>query len=302
MPELPEVETVRRGLAPHLEGRRIAGVRLNRPDLRLPFPDRLAERITGAVILPLERRAKYLLVPLDCGETLVLHLGMSGRLLVIHEQAADAPGKFHYKTGKSPVAPDLRSSAPVGGRLIQHDHAEIALEGGSTLIFNDPRRFGFLLLANSAALHDLPALASLGVEPLGNAFSEAALAGMLKSRKTPIKLALLDQRLIAGLGNIYVCEALFRAGIHPARPAGALTTREIAKLYPAIRAVLEEAIEAGGSTLRDFRHEDGALGYFQHSFAVYGREFEPCPACATPIARMTHGGRSSFFCTSCQRI
>jgi formamidopyrimidine-DNA glycosylase len=300
MPELPEVETVRRGLAPHLEGRRITGVVLNRPNLRLPFPERLAERITGAGILPLERRAKYLLVPLDSGETLVLHLGMSGRLLVVHEARADAPGRFHYKTG--PVAPDLHSSAPGGSRLVQHDHAEITLEGGSKLVFNDPRRFGFLLLAQSAALHEHAALKGLGVEPLGNDFSEAALMAMLKGRKTPIKLALLDQRLIAGLGNIYVCEALFRAGIHPARAAGTLPAKEIARLCPAIRAVLEAAIVAGGSTLRDFRHEDGALGYFQHSFAVYGREGEPCPTCARPIARMAQGGRSSFFCTSCQRI
>ena len=286
MPELPEVETVRRGLAPHLEGRRITGVRLNRPNLRLPFPDRLAGRITGATFLPLQRRAKYLLAPLDNGETLVLHLGMSGRLLVIHDAGHAVPGKFHYSVD----------------RLVRHDHAEIALEGGSTLIFNDPRRFGFLLLAPSASVQDLPALAGLGVEPLGNAFSEEALAGMLHARKTPIKLALLDQRLIAGLGNLYVCEALFRAGIHPARAAGTLTSGEIAKLYPAIRAVLEEAIVAGGSTLRDFRHEDGALGYFQHSFAVYGREGEACPACAIPIARITQGGRSSFFCASCQEI
>ena len=286
MPELPEVETVRRGLAPHLEGRRIMGVRLNRAGLRLPFPDRLAERITGAIILPIQRRAKYLLAPLDCGETLVLHLGMSGRLLVLHDAGGAAPGKFHYSVD----------------RLVQHDHAEIALEGGSTLIFNDPRRFGFLLLVECAKLHELPALAGLGVEPLGNDFSEAALADMLKGRKIPIKLALLDQRLIAGLGNIYVCEALFRAGIHPARAAGSLCVQEIAKLFSAIRAVLEAAIVAGGSTLRDFRHEDGALGYFQHSFAVYGREAAPCPVCARPIARITQGGRSSFFCEGCQNF
>lgn len=284
MPELPEVETVRRGLAPHLEGRRITGVRLNRAGLRLPFPDHLAERITGATFLPLHRRAKYLLAPLDHGETLVLHLGMSGRLLVLHDAGSAAPGKFNYSVD----------------RLVQHDHAEIALEGGSTLIFNDPRRFGFLLLANTASLQALPALAGLGVEPLGNGFSEEALAAMLHARKTPIKQALLDQRLIAGLGNIYVCEALFRAGIHPARAAGSLSIKEIAKLYPAIRIVLEEAIVAGGSTLRDFRHEDGALGYFQHSFAVYGREGEACPICANPVARITQGGRSSFFCERCQ--
>ena len=285
MPELPEVETVRRGLAPHLEGKRITGVTLNRPDLRLPFPERLGERITGAIFQPLDRRAKYLLAPLSSGETLVLHLGMSGRLLVTHDEGSDAPGKFHHKVD----------------RLVQHDHAEIALEGGSTLIFNDPRRFGFLLLHPSERLSELPAFAGLGVEPLGNAFSPASLAAMLEGRKTAIKLALLDQRLIAGLGNIYVCEALFRARIHPARAAGSLKPKEIAALYPAIRTVLEEAIAAGGSTLRDFRHEDGALGYFQHSFDVYGREGEPCKACGRPLARITQGARSTFFCEACQR-
>lgn len=301
MPELPEVETVRRGLAPHLEGKRIAGATLNRPDLRLPFPERLAERVTGAIFQPLQRRAKYLLAPLSSGETLVLHLGMSGRLLVLHDAGADAPGKFHYKAGLGSLAPDLRSSARDQGRLTQHDHAEITLEGGSRLIFNDPRRFGFMLLHPSEHLHELAAFAGLGVEPLGNAFSPASLGAMLKGRKTPIKLALLDQRLIAGLGNIYVCEALSRARIHPARAAGSLSDVEVAALYPAIRTVLEEAIAAGGSTLRDFRHEDGALGYFQHSFDVYGREGEPCKACGAPLSRIAQGGRSTFFCEGCQR-
>ncbi len=300
MPELPEVETLRRGLAPHLEGRRITGVELRRPDLRLPFPERLAERITAARIEALGRRAKYLILPLSSGETLVLHLGMSGRLLVLHAAGAVAPGKFHHPAGLRPAAAPSPARADGLGRLTRHDHVLIALEGGVSLVFNDPRRFGFLLLHPSAALDQLPALAGLGVEPLGNAFSPLALAQMLAGRRTAVKLALLDQRLIAGLGNIYVCEALFCAGIHPARPAATLTAAEIAALFPAIRAVLEEAIAAGGSSLRDFRHEDGALGYFQHRFAVYGREGEACPACGGLIGRIPQGGRSSFFCAACQ--
>lgn len=301
MPELPEVETVKRGLAPHLEGQTIAGVTLNRPDLRLPFPQRMAERVQGASILPLSRRAKYLLIPLSTGETLVLHLGMSGRVVVEQGEQADGPGRFYYKAGVAPPAPDGRSTARGADRLVQHDHALIALSSGARLIFNDPRRFGFMLLHASEKLGELPAFAGLGVEPLGNDFSQAALKALLKGRKTPVKLALLDQRLIAGLGNIYVCEALFRARIHPARAAGALSEKEIAALFPAIRQVLEEAIEAGGSTLRDYRSADGALGYFQHSFAVYGREGEACTACGAPLVRTAQGGRSTFYCEACQR-
>lgn len=285
MPELPEVETVKRGLAPHLEGQTIENVTLNRPDLRLPFPLRMAERVQGATILPLARRAKYLLVPLSSGETLVLHLGMSGRVVVEQGAQKEAPGEFHHKVD----------------RLVQHDHAVITLANGTRFTFNDPRRFGFMLLHASEGLHELPAFAGLGVEPLGNEFSEGALQTLLAGRRTPIKLALLDQRLIAGLGNIYVCEALFRARIHPQRPAGSLSETEIAALFPAIRVVLKEAIEAGGSTLRDYRAADGALGYFQHAFAVYGREGEACPCCGKPLSRMVQGGRSTFYCEACQR-
>lgn len=291
MPELPEVETVRRGLAPHLEGRRIKEVRLNRPDLRFPFPPRFAERLTGRTILPLGRRAKYLLVPLGGddikGETLVIHLGMSGRVLIEARESRDPLGEFHHETG----------------RLPQHDHVEIALEGGKRIIFNDPRRFGFMLLEPSETLEAHPTFAGLGVEPLGNAFSAAYLLARFAGRRTPLKLALLDQRHVAGLGNIYVCEALHRAGIAPERPAATLTASEAERLAAEIRVVLEEAIAAGGSTLKDYRHEDGSLGYFQHAFRVYDREGEPCPTpgCSGTISRLVQGGRSTFFCEECQR-
>ncbi|HRE20273.1 MAG TPA: bifunctional DNA-formamidopyrimidine glycosylase/DNA-(apurinic or apyrimidinic site) lyase [Rhabdaerophilum sp.] len=287
MPELPEVETVRRGLAPHLEARRIESVRLNRPDLRFPFPPRFAERLTGRAILPLGRRAKYLLVPLDSGETLVIHLGMSGRVLIEAHERRNLLGEYHHETG----------------RLPQHDHVEFALEGGKRVIFNDPRRFGFMLLEASETLEAHPTFAELGVEPLGNTFSAAHLLQRFAGRRTPLKAALLDQRHVAGLGNIYVCEALHRAGISPERAAATLAAVEAERLAAEIRAVLEEAIAAGGSTLRDYRHEDGSLGYFQHTFRVYDREGEPCPTpgCGGTIFRRVQGGRSTFFCEECQR-
>jgi formamidopyrimidine-DNA glycosylase len=287
MPELPEVETVRRGLAPHLEGRRIAKVQLNRPDLRFAFPERFAERLTGATLLPLDRRAKYLLLPLDSAETLVIHLGMSGRLLILQPEGALSPGKFHH---------DIT-------RLERHDHVEIVLDDGRRLVFNDPRRFGFMLLENSETLPEHATFAGLGVEPLGNGFSAGYLMEAFEGRRTPIKAALLDQRHIAGLGNIYVCEALHRASVAPTRAAGNLKPKEAERLATAIRDVLAEAIEAGGSTLRDFRHEDGALGYFQHAFRVYDREGEACPTpkCRGVIHRMVQSGRSTFYCPLCQK-
>lgn len=287
MPELPEVETVRRGLAPHLEGRRIARVQLNRPNLRFAFPERFTERLSGAMILPLDRRAKYLLLPLDSAETLVIHLGMSGRLLILQPEGAVAPGKFHHDVT----------------RLEQHDHVEIVLDDGRRLVFNDPRRFGFMLLEKSETLPEHPTFSGLGVEPLGNAFSAEHLLVQFEGRRTPMKAALLDQRNIAGLGNIYVCEALHRSSIAPTRAAASLKPREADKLAGAIRDVLAEAIEAGGSTLRDFRHEDGALGYFQHAFRVYDREGEPCPTptCKGVIHRMVQSGRSTFYCPVCQK-
>ncbi|MBV2359317.1 bifunctional DNA-formamidopyrimidine glycosylase/DNA-(apurinic or apyrimidinic site) lyase [Thalassococcus sp. CAU 1522] len=283
MPELPEVETVRRGLAPVMEGAAIARAQVNRPDLRWPFPDCMAQRLTGQRVDRLRRRSKYILVDLSGGETLLIHLGMSGRMLV----SGDPLGQFVHDH----PAPE------------KHDHVVLDMENGARITFNDPRRFGAmdLMPTDSAGMH--PLLASLGPEPLGNAFNEAHLVAALRGRGMPMKSALLDQKIVAGLGNIYVCEALFRAGIHPARKAGRVAANRIAALVPIVRAVLSEAIEAGGSSLRDFRQADGELGYFQHSFDAYGREGEPCrtPDCGDTIRRLVQSGRSTFYCPSCQR-
>jgi formamidopyrimidine-DNA glycosylase len=286
MPELPEVETVRRGLAPVLEGRRIDTVELRRPDLRFPFPDRFAERITGATIGPLGRRAKYLLLPLQTGETLILHLGMSGRVLIEAGEGRKQLGEFHHEHG----------------RLAAHDHVMIQLSGGARVIYNDVRRFGFMRLAPTDALESDPFIAELGPEPLGNGFHAEHLLKVFAGRAVPLKSALLDQKNVAGLGNIYVCEALNRSGLSPYRAARSLKPKEATRLASEIRAVLEEAIAAGGSTLRDFRHEDGSLGYFQHTFRVYDREGEACPTpgCGGTIERQVQSGRSTFFCASCQ--
>ncbi|MBC7163939.1 MAG: bifunctional DNA-formamidopyrimidine glycosylase/DNA-(apurinic or apyrimidinic site) lyase [Roseovarius sp.] len=283
MPELPEVETVRRGLAPVMEGQVIARAGVNRPDLRRPFPPDMAARLTGARVLALRRRAKYLLADLDRGETLLVHLGMSGRMLV-----SGAPvGRFVH-------------DHPAPGK---HDHVVFDMAGGARITFNDPRRFGAMDLLDSATAEAHPLLAKLGPEPLGNGFHEAHLASALAGRRTPVKAALLDQRIVAGLGNIYVCEALFRAGISPRRLAGNLGPARIARLTAAIRAVLTEAIAAGGSSLRDYRQADGGPGYFQHAFDVYGREGAPCrkPGCGGRIARIVQSARSSFHCPQCQR-
>lgn len=283
MPELPEVETVRRGLAPVMEGQVIAQADVNRPDLRWPFPPRMAERLTGARIGSLRRRSKYLLADLDRGETLLIHLGMSGRMLV----SGDPLGVFVHD-----------HPAPQ-----KHDHVVLNMENGARITFNDPRRFGAMDLLPTATAEDHKLLRVLGPEPLGNAFNEAHLIAAFKGRNTPVKAALLDQRIIAGLGNIYVCEALFRAGISPKRKAGQIAPARVAALVPVIREVLGAAIAAGGSSLRDFRQADGELGYFQHSFYVYGREGEPCrtPSCSSVIRRIVQSGRSSFYCPTCQR-
>ena len=280
MPELPEVETVRRGLAPLMEGRRILTADIRRPDLRWPLPERMAERLTGARVETLERRSKYLLARLDRGETLLVHLGMSGRWLV----TGDVLGSFHHAL-----------PAPA-----KHDHVVLDLEGGARLTFNDARRFGAMDLWPSETIATHPLLAGLGPEPLGNSFDGERLARRLAGRVAPVKALLLDQRVVAGLGNIYVCEALWRAGISPLRAAGTLTPAEIEPLVAAIRAVLTDAIAAGGSSLRDYRRADGELGYFQHSFAVYGREGEACPRCGGTILRTLQSGRSSFHCPDCQ--
>lgn len=283
MPELPEVETVRRGLAPVMEGVVIARADVNRPDLRWPFPERMAERLTGQRVERLRRRSKYILADLSSGETLLVHLGMSGRMLV----SGDPLGQFVHD---HPAAE-------------KHDHVVFHMENGARITFNDPRRFGAMDLMETANADAHKLLAVLGPEPLGNDFHEAILCEAFKGRNTPVKSALLDQRIVAGLGNIYVCETLFRAGISPKRRAGRIATARVAAMVPIIRAVLEEAIEAGGSSLRDFRQADGELGYFQHSFDVYGREGAPCrrDGCDGTIARVVQSGRSSFYCPVCQR-
>ncbi len=280
MPELPEVETVRRGLLPVMEGRVIDLACVNRPDLRWPLPEAMAERLTGKRVLALRRRSKYILADLSSGETLLIHLGMSGRMLISGQMV----GEFHH----AHPAPQ------------KHDHVVLHMEGGTRVTFNDARRFGAMDLLPTATAEAHPLLAEIGPEPLGNAFNESYLAARLKDRNTPIKSALLDQHLVAGLGNIYVCEVLYRARIAPDRKAGAV--RDPAALVPIIRQVLAEAIEAGGSSLRDYRQADGELGYFQHAFQVYGREGEPCltPGCQSHIARIVQSGRSSFYCPACQ--
>jgi formamidopyrimidine-DNA glycosylase len=283
MPELPEVETVRRGLAPHLDGARISRVEQRRPDLRFPLPPQFVERLTGARIGRLERRAKYLLAPLDTGETLVAHLGMTGRFTI---QGA-TPGAFHHAAGADP----------------KHTHVVLVTDAGTTVSYNDARRFGYMDLVATAELDRSPWFRNLGPEPLGAAFDAAHLARAFQGRTQAVKTLLLDQRTVAGLGNIYVCEALHRAGIDPRRAAGEVSTRRIARLVEVVREVLAEAIEAGGSTLRDFRDADGALGYFQHTFRVYDREEAPCPtlSCRGTVQRIVQGGRSTFFCRVCQR-
>ena len=287
MPELPEVETVRRGLVPVLEGRRVARAEVRREGLRRPFPEGLAARLEGARVERLGRRAKTLLADLDTGETLLVHLGMSGRMTVSGPVSEEGLGAFVH-------------GGPVAER---HDHVVLHVEGGARVTLNDARRFGVMDLWPTAALAEHPMLRGLGPEPLSDAFDGPALAARLRGRRTPMKAALLDQRVVAGLGNIYVCEALHRAGIDPRRRAGRLARRRAEALVPAIRSVLEEAIEAGGSTLRDHRRADGAPGRFQHRFRAYGREGEPCPTegCPGTIRRLAQSGRSTFHCPACQR-
>jgi formamidopyrimidine-DNA glycosylase len=290
MPELPEVETVRRGLEPVMAGRTIVNAEVRRPDLRWPLPRGLADRLTGAWVRDLRRRAKYILADLDGDETLIVHLGMSGRMLVaLPPDARLAAGA--EALGRHVHAPELPA---------RHDHVVLHMDGGARVTFNDARRFGAMDLWPTLALDSHPRLATLGPEPLGNAFDGAYLAGRLAGRITPVKAVLLDQSAVAGLGNIYVCEALWRAGVSPLRLAASVTPAEAEALVAATRAVLLEAIDAGGSSLRDHRQANGELGYFQHAFAVYGRAGAPCPRCRGAIARTVQSGRSSFHCPGCQ--
>lgn len=296
MPELPEVETVRRGLEPVLAGARLAKVVQRRPDLRWPLPERFAERLEGQDVVRLRRRSKYLLADLGSGETWITHLGMSGRILVelpaADERAqaceeARVMGRFFF-----------------GGRpLATHDHVALLTSAGARIVYNDARRFGAMDLWPTEGLDTHRLLAGLGPEPLSNAFSGKTLAAALVRRQSPVKATLLDQRVVAGLGNIYVCEALHRAGIHPRRIAASLSRPRVERLAVAIRDTLTEAIAAGGSSLRDYRQADGELGYFQHAFRVYGREGEPCRRedCRGRVLRIVQSARSTFYCSRCQR-
>ncbi len=283
MPELPEVETVRRGLIAALEGHVILRADVNRPDLRWPFPENMAGRLEGKRVLALRRRSKYILADLSSGETLIIHLGMSGRMLIDHESPAD----FH----NNPVLAE------------KHDHVVFYTDAQARIVFNDARRFGAMDLAPTSDLQNHWLIEKIGPEPLGNAFDEDYLIDQLRTRKTPIKTALLDQRIVAGLGNIYVCEVLHRTGISPKRKASDLSKLRTRSLVPAIRDVLNEAIEAGGSSLRDHRQTNGELGYFQHAFSVYNREGKDClrEGCGGKIGRIVQSGRSSFYCARCQR-
>lgn len=276
MPELPEVETVRRGLAPALEGRVLKRVRAFRPDLRFPLPPGFAERIQGKRVVSVARRAKYLLIELEDETVILSHLGMSGRYRIFSDEPP-------------PLEP--------------HDHLEIVTDAGMVIRYNDPRRFGILDLTSRAGSASHKLLAGLGPEPLSNAFDGRALAAGLGDKRSAIKVALLDQRVVAGVGNIYASEALFRAGISPKRTARTVKGGRAAKLAAAIRDVLTDAIEAGGSSLRDHRQTSGELGYFQHRFAVYGRDGEPCPGCdcGGTVRQFVQGGRSTFYCAKRQR-
>ena len=293
MPELPEVETVRRGLQPAMEGARFDKVELNRPDLRRPLPKDFVKRLEGRTVTGLGRRAKYLLADISSGDVLMMHLGMSGSFRVSKDDSVKTPGAYYHE----------RSAARA------HDHVVFHMSSGATITFNDPRRFGLMLLVPRAELADHPLMREVGPEPLGNAFDAAMLARACAHKKTSLKAALSDQKVVAGLGNIYVCEALHRARLSPKRSAATLATRtgkplqRAEQLVAAIKDVLNDAIRAGGSSLRDHRRTDGELGDFQHNFRVYDREGKPCPTpgCRGTIRRIVQGGRSTFYCPVCQR-
>lgn len=283
MPELPEVETVRRGLEPVLQGRRLSKVRINRPDLRFPFPEDFAARLDGATVERLERRAKYLRFALSTGEIWVTHLGMTGRFTI----DGQAPGEFE-------------EDAPLGGK---HEHLSLVTSDGKRIGFSDSRRFGYMALIPTGELDDHAWFKGLGPEPLGNGFNADVLKAAFRGKKQNVKVSLLDQRIVAGLGNIYVVEALYRAGISPRTPAGKVSGPRLEKLVVNVRDVLAEAVEAGGSTLRDFANAEGGQGYFQHRFDVYGREGQPClrEGCGGEIKRLVQAGRSTFWCSRCQK-
>jgi formamidopyrimidine-DNA glycosylase len=293
LPELPEVETVRRGLQPAMEGARILAAEARRKDLRFPFQKDFVTRLEGQTVTGLGRRAKYLMADLSSGDVLLMHLGMSGSFRVIRTDGETTPGEFHHPRGKDAA----------------HDHVVFRMSSGNDIVFNDPRRFGYMKIIGRNALDAEPLLKDLGPEPLGNEFDAHMLARACANKKTSLKAALLDQRVVAGLGNIYVCEALFRAQLSPRRLAATLATKKgeptdrSRRLVDAIHLVLNEAIKAGGSSLRDHRQTSGELGYFQHSFQVYDREGEPCRTrgCEGIVKRFTQNGRSTFWCPKCQK-
>ena len=293
MPELPEVETVRRGLQPAMEGATIVKAEARRKDLRFPFQKDFVARLEGQIVTGLGRRAKYLMADLASGDLLLMHLGMSGSFRVLKQDDLQTPGQFHHPRGLDRT----------------HDHVVFHMSSGAVVIFNDPRRFGYMKVIARNAIEDEPLLQGLGPEPLGNAFDAAMLARSCANKKTSLKAALLDQRVVAGLGNIYVCEALFRALLSPRRLAATLATKKAEptdharRLVGAIHAVLNQAIKAGGSSLRDHRQTSGELGYFQHSFQVYDREGEKCQTagCRGIVRRFTQNGRSTFWCPKCQK-
>ena len=287
MPELPEVETVRRGLQPVMEGQRIARVETRREGLRFPFQKDFVARLEGKVVSGLGRRAKYLMADMESGDVLLMHLGMSGSFRVILPEGESTPGDFHYPRSENRT----------------HDHVVFHMASGAMISFNDPRRFGYMKIVPRTDMEAEPLLRGLGPEPLGNEFDAAMLAQSCAGKKTSLKAALLDQRVVAGLGNIYVCEALYRARISPLIAAGKLTRPRLETLAAVIRDVLNDAIIAGGSTLKDFANVEGGQGYFQHRFDVYGREGEPCraPECSGVVARVVQAGRSTFYCPSCQK-
>ncbi len=282
MPELPEVETVRRGLEPVMTGAKFVHVELRRPNLRFPFPANFANALTGSRVKALTRRAKYILVHLETDIVLIIHLGMSGRVLITGETI----GEFHLETGNQS----------------KHDHVVFEMDNGQRITYNDARRFGFMDLVQASDLETCVHFKNMGVEPLSNSFNADVLIKLLQNKSTPLKAALLDQRLVCGLGNIYVCEALHRAGLSPFAAAGSINVQQAEILTREIRLVLEEALLAGGSSLRDYAHTDGSLGYFQHGFKVYDREGASCSAsnCNGFIQRMAQSGRSTFFCGECQ--
>jgi formamidopyrimidine-DNA glycosylase len=291
MPELPEVETVRRGLEPAMEGARFTKVEVHRGDLRWPLPKDFVKRLEGKTVTGLGRRAKYLLADLSSGDVLIMHLGMSGSFHVFGGHGDNTLGRYYRERSKHAA----------------HDHIVFHMSSGAIVTFNDPRRFGSMKVVARKDLDAEPLLKGLGPEPLGNEFDAAMLARACKGKKTSLKAALLDQRIVAGLGNIYVCEALYRARLSPKRMASTIATRSgaanerAARLIEAIKAVLRDAIKAGGSSLRDHRRTDGDLGMFQHHFQVYDREGERCSACGGTVKRIVQNGRSTFYCPSCQK-